>query len=268
MRTTTASRWIPFLAIGSAAVLLAACSSSAKPSDTTAAQSTLPPVRAVSLTITVGTTDEPTIDTSTLQVAEDGTVSGTGSLADPSRAAAAAALLDNPAVVKRLVEGAPSGQMCTAIYGGPDIATVTGTLRGEAVDQKFGRSDGCAIADWELFAPMFGRSHWDGERRVYQRDETSITVATGTSFTIELDSNATTGYQWTLLPLTGSVVTAGDHSYINPTGGAVGSGGWERFVFTAGSAGSATITLEYRRPFEPASTPAIDTVTYSVTVTG
>ena len=43
----------------------------------------------------------------------------------------------------------PADAMCTEIYGGPQTATVTGTLRGEPVKAQFSRTDGCQIARWD-----------------------------------------------------------------------------------------------------------------------
>ena len=41
------------------------------------------------------------------------------------------------------------GVACTQIYGGPEEATIKGTIRGEDVDATFTRSDGCEIARWD-----------------------------------------------------------------------------------------------------------------------
>jgi len=38
---------------------------------------------------------------------------------------------------------------CTQIYGGPEEATIKGTIRGEDVDATFTRTDGCEIARWD-----------------------------------------------------------------------------------------------------------------------
>ena len=38
---------------------------------------------------------------------------------------------------------------CTELYGGPQTATITGTLRGERLDLKLSRVNGCEIARWE-----------------------------------------------------------------------------------------------------------------------
>jgi hypothetical protein len=43
----------------------------------------------------------------------------------------------------------PANQACTQIYGGPQTATVTGTLNGEPVDASFKRTDGCQITRWQ-----------------------------------------------------------------------------------------------------------------------
>jgi hypothetical protein len=55
----------------------------------------------------------------------------------------------------------PRDMACTAIYGGPGVARVTGTLRGKRVDERFTLEDGCQIARWErnrdLLGPPQGR---------------------------------------------------------------------------------------------------------------
>jgi hypothetical protein len=43
----------------------------------------------------------------------------------------------------------PPGTACTEIFGGPQTATINGTIRGNPVDARFSRSDGCEIARWE-----------------------------------------------------------------------------------------------------------------------
>jgi hypothetical protein len=50
----------------------------------------------------------------------------------------------------------PGDMACTAIYGGPDVARVTGTLRGEPVDESFSLEDGCQIARWERNRELLG----------------------------------------------------------------------------------------------------------------
>jgi hypothetical protein len=48
----------------------------------------------------------------------------------------------------------PRDVACTLQYGGPDTATLKGTLRGEAVDARFSRENGCEISRWEAAAPL------------------------------------------------------------------------------------------------------------------
>jgi hypothetical protein len=50
----------------------------------------------------------------------------------------------------------PRDMACTAIYGGPSVARVTGTLRGEPVDERFSLEDGCQIARWERNRALLG----------------------------------------------------------------------------------------------------------------
>jgi hypothetical protein len=45
-------------------------------------------------------------------------------------------------------------RVCTQVYGGPERARVRGTVEGRAVDRRFGRADGCEIADYERAAPL------------------------------------------------------------------------------------------------------------------
>jgi hypothetical protein len=44
---------------------------------------------------------------------------------------------------------------CTEIFGGPQVARVHGTFRGEPVDAHFNRTDGCEIARWDKHAFLF-----------------------------------------------------------------------------------------------------------------
>jgi hypothetical protein len=53
------------------------------------------------------------------------------------------------AVDPAIFEPTPSGTACTQQFGGPEKATVTGTLRGKEVDASFSRENGCEIARWQ-----------------------------------------------------------------------------------------------------------------------
>ena len=43
---------------------------------------------------------------------------------------------------------------CTQQFGGPETATIKGTIRGQDVDASFSRSDGCEIARWDKVKPL------------------------------------------------------------------------------------------------------------------
>jgi hypothetical protein len=52
-------------------------------------------------------------------------------------------------------EPVPGNQACTQQYGGPETATVKGTLDGKEIDAKFSRVNGCEIARWDAAKPLF-----------------------------------------------------------------------------------------------------------------
>lgn len=45
---------------------------------------------------------------------------------------------------------------CTQQYGGPQKATVSGTINGRPVEAKFARTDGCEISRWNAMEPLLG----------------------------------------------------------------------------------------------------------------
>jgi hypothetical protein len=46
------------------------------------------------------------------------------------------------------------GVACTQQYGGPETATIKGTIRGQEVDASFARTDGCEIARWDKVSAL------------------------------------------------------------------------------------------------------------------
>jgi hypothetical protein len=48
----------------------------------------------------------------------------------------------------------PADRICTAVFGGPETATVTGTWEGRRVDARFSRENGCEISRWEKLAAL------------------------------------------------------------------------------------------------------------------
>lgn len=60
-----------------------------------------------------------------------------------------AACADLAEVEVATFEPVDEDQMCTHIYGGPHVASVTGTVDGTEVDANFSREDGCEIDRWD-----------------------------------------------------------------------------------------------------------------------
>ncbi|MGZ4660154.1 MAG: serine protease inhibitor, partial [Arthrobacter sp.] len=49
-----------------------------------------------------------------------------------------------------------SDRACTQQYGGPQKATVTGSVDGVAVDSSFARTNGCEISAWDAAKNVLG----------------------------------------------------------------------------------------------------------------
>ncbi len=77
------------------------------------------------------------------------TATFTGDSAPLSESVACLALTEN-AVRTRVLEGAPADRVCTEIYGGPQLAEITGTLDGTAVSTTVNRANGCGIDDYDV----------------------------------------------------------------------------------------------------------------------
>ncbi|WP_423183246.1 SSI family serine proteinase inhibitor [Arthrobacter sp. NyZ413] len=74
----------------------------------------------------------------------------------PTAAAACAALQKNPGLLTRTPRSAD--QVCDQRYGGPQTATVTGTVDGVNIDSSYKLTDGCEIAAWAAVADVLGSS--------------------------------------------------------------------------------------------------------------
>lgn len=104
-----------------------------------------PGTAAVALDITI---DHPDIDASSYRIVCDGntaTVEGS----DAIDADEACAQLAQAPVQERLVEGPPADRVCTEVYGGPDTATIVGSIDGQPVDTVIDRTNGCGISEWD-----------------------------------------------------------------------------------------------------------------------
>ena len=83
----------------------------------------------------------------------------------PNAAAACIAIKKNPAILSPALAG--KEQVCTqqatvqgqpAIYGGPQVATVTGVVDGHQVQATYSQKDGCEIAAWNAAKDVLGSS--------------------------------------------------------------------------------------------------------------
>jgi predicted secreted protein len=93
-----------------------------------------------------------------------------------------------------------------------------------------------------------------------------IAALAGSTFTITLPSNRTTGYTWRLANSPSTEVLRSTGSiYNSPADGIPGQGGTEVWSFRAVGKGQATIMLEYVQPWEKNVEPA-KTQTFEVTV--
>ncbi|HOO78625.1 MAG TPA: protease inhibitor I42 family protein [bacterium] len=97
----------------------------------------------------------------------------------------------------------------------------------------------------------------------------TIRVRPGETFVIKLDSNITTGFQWSMPePPDPGVVDFLEKDYIpSDTGKRAGGGGREEWKFRAAGTGETTIDLIYSRSWELGVPPA-RTAAYRVVVSG
>ena len=49
----------------------------------------------------------------------------------------------------------PTGIACSEIYGGPETARISGTVRGSKINSVFSRTDGCQVARWNNASALF-----------------------------------------------------------------------------------------------------------------
>ena len=91
-----------------------------------------------------------------------------------------------------------------------------------------------------------------------------ITVKDGTSFTVTLDSNPSTGFAWSVSGITDeTVIDDVSNEFKGADTGMVGAGGQEVWTFEAVDKGSSTIEMKYSRSWEQGVEPA---GTFNVTV--
>jgi predicted secreted protein len=99
--------------------------------------------------------------------------------------------------------------------------------------------DNKLISNRILNSPVENKSH----------DVENITVNKGKEFTITLESNPTTGYQW--IPIfNASIINLISHSFQPPTTKLIGSPGTEIFNFKAINYGTESLKMVYKKSWE------------------
>ena len=97
----------------------------------------------------------------------------------------------------------------------------------------------------------------------------TVEIAVGGSLTVTLESNATTGFQWSELAdiFDQTVLEQVDHQFVSPSEDTemVGAPGEEVWTFKALKKGSSTISMEYSQPWE-GGTKAAETFSLTVVV--
>jgi len=84
-----------------------------------------------------------------------------------------------------------------------------------------------------------------------------IVAHAGSTFTITLPANRTTGYSWALEdPLNASILAARGKRYVAPSTTVMGAPGAEVWTFAAIAHGKTLISLKYARPWEKSAPPA------------
>ena len=107
---------------------------------------------------------------------------------------------------------------------------------------------------------------------VFSDPAAPLAVQAGSTFTLLLESNASTGYSWALADsLAPGLLRQVSHQYEQGDNGApsgppvVGAPGHERWTFQALGAGTTAIRLAYTRPWEREAAAA-DTARFEVTI--
>jgi inhibitor of cysteine peptidase len=104
------------------------------------------------------------------------------------------------------------------------------------------------------------------ESATYTDPEKTIQCNVGGAFSIVLDSNPSTGYQWQLAQSPNrEFLKLINSTYRAPITELVGAGGKEIWSFKALSVGQRTIVLEYVRPWEKNKEP-VKSVTFTVNI--
>ena len=132
-----------------ALVALAATGCMSRSSDSSGSASVTEPASAgntkLEIAVSIGGSEAPT-RTWTLECPDGGT------LPHPEQACAKLAKMEDP------FAPVPKDKACTQVFGGPEVADVTGTFRGKPVNAHFEKGNGCEIARWNSVEFLFPTS--------------------------------------------------------------------------------------------------------------
>ena len=92
-----------------------------------------------------------------------------------------------------------------------------------------------------------------------------VELVEGESLVVRLESNPSTGYEWEAIVDGETVLTLAERAFADDGSDLAGAPGTETFRFDAVSEGQATVTLNYRRPWETDVEP-IETLVYTIDV--
>jgi len=164
-----------------------------------------------------------------------------------------------PPVTTSLTTQAPSGianpasVYCRQVGGTTDI-------KKDASGGEYGMctfNNGTSCEEWALFRGegcKAGVSAADGKKMVtFTEADNGKTsdIAQGTSFSVQLKENPTTGFQWNVTYSPGLSLVSDDYQ-VNPHAeGMVGVGGTHTWIFLAKDTGVQKFTGIYRRSWEP-----------------
>ena len=97
-------------------------------------------------------------------------------------------------------------------------------------------------------------------------DGTTIELSKGAEFSVALEGNPTTGFDWRVAGVVPPQLAAmGDTLESSAAAGVVGAGGTRVFAYTAATAGTGVLSMEYLRPWET-TVPPEKTFTLTVVV--
>ena len=93
----------------------------------------------------------------------------------------------------------------------------------------------------------------------------TVVLRTGDTVALSLAENPSTGYSWQVVSSGAPVVQAEGEPTFKPDNKLHGAGGTATYRYKAVGAGTSTLKLVYRRPWEKDATPA---ATFEVTLVG